>query len=131
MSFAAYRAVTEARDKGRLPGGNALAVGLAVIHHTNQYGELRAGVRALADWADVSKSTAARHVAAFVSAGLYQIVVPGTSHRPARYRLTSHQGDVEPVDNVSTTSHQGDVIYVPRRTKYTRVYVPSGRRVLS
>jgi hypothetical protein len=110
VSFAAFRAVTEARTDGRLAGGTVLAVGLSAAEHTDRYGELRAGVRAIGEWAGVTKSTAARHVAALVAAGVYEMAVPAAGHRAAHYVLASHPEDATPVDKLGLVSHPRDAI---------------------
>ena len=110
MSFDAFREVAVARSDGRLSGGIVLAVGLSMVEHTDHRGELHAGVRRLADWAGVSKSTAARGVAAIVDAGVYHRVVTSSGHRPAAYCLASHYGDTPPVDNLGPVSQGRDAI---------------------
>ena len=124
MSFAAFRAVTEARTNGRLRGGTVLAVGLAMAEHTNQRGELRAGVRRLGEWSGVAKSATARHVAAMVAAGVYERTESTAGRRAARYRLVSPVGDGQPVDKSGLVSPVGDAIVSPGSRETALVVSP-------
>jgi hypothetical protein len=105
VTLNAYRAVWSARDNGRLPGGPALFVALAMADWTNADGEVRAGIRRLAERTGLGRSTVQRATRAVVGAGLYAEVVTGRGRRATAYRLALSPRVAKLGDDNGVASH--------------------------
>ena len=105
MSNHAAHAVWAERRAGRLPGGAALFVALAMADRANADGEVYAGVRTLAADTGLGRSTVGRAVRTLAAVGLYAEVVTAGGRRATTYRLAVSTRDANPVDNNGVASH--------------------------